>query len=237
MRTLIILSMALLSLSVFEKPAEAGFFRMGPIRRFLFFGGPIRRRMFGRPMMRRPFCGNCMPRRIPGRCGPGNHGGRCFNNQNFRNFRDFRDFQNFRNQNLRNFNRFDDPLFRQDQFNSTPDFGIGLTQAPVPQTSAVVRNPEEDFRKKFLEGQEPSKEVITSASWSGSCQSSSGGKREMIFALPEEASVVQRDRSLFFTGSESEKLWLRTNSEGSQLYMMRRAGEQRGEEFCLLERH
>lgn len=233
MRTLIILSLALMSLSVVEKSAEAGLFRMGPIRRFLFFGGPIRRRMFARAMMRRPMCRNCMPRRIPGRCGPGNHGGgRCFK----QNFRDFRDFQNFRNQNFRNFNRFDDPLFRQDQFNARPDFGIGLTQAPVPQTSAVVRNPEEDFRKKFLAGEEPSKERITSSAWSGTCQAASGAKRDMIFALPEEASVVQKDESLFLTGADSEKLWLRTNSEGSQLYVMRRESQAGKEEFCLLER-
>jgi hypothetical protein len=230
MRIFLILSLMVLSLATFEKPAEAGFFRMGPIRRFLFFGGPIRRRMFGRPMMRRPFCGNCMPRRIPRRCGPGIHGGGCFGP----NSRDFRQ-KNFRN--FQNFNGLGNPLQRLDQFNSTFDPGLGLTAAPALQTSAVVANPDEDFRKKFLAGIEPQVEGVTDSSWGGFCQSANGTKRDMIFALPKDSKVTQRDRSLFFKGTNSEELFLRTNEEKSELYVMRRIqGQRNPEEFCQLEK-
>lgn len=225
MKWALILVLALGAEMVYEKPAEAGLFRRGPMRRFLF-GGPIRRRMIARRMARR-MCRGCMARRPVPRCGPGIHGGRCgLNNRNFRNPQNFRNFQFFgdplRSQFLPGDNLFLNPLFNPNAAVFDP-FRTGFS--PV---SAQVKQPE--LERRFLQAQEPDITQVRQQNWSGFCEDLLGARTP--FSLPKMESVRFQQGSL--TGNHQNELLSIRSIDDEQL-VVRREGPL-GRSYCLVDK-
>jgi hypothetical protein len=243
MRSFIVFLSVIVAFTVFEKPAEAGLFRGGLMRR-LFFGGPIRRRMFGRPMMRRPFCGNCVPRRSfnPGRCGNGIHRGGCggnFRNFQNRNFRDLRGVPNFPDFE-RNFRDTGNPFLRRDQFEAPFDPGFGLTNAPAAPgftnspVSRVERVLEDSIREKFAKALKPdSTEDLLGSSWKGKCENDQKVKRNIVFNFPEATNFTQKKSSVLLKVSETESYEIKLSADQSELLV--KISKTDEEEYCALQ--
>lgn len=199
MKAFVFLSVILLGIPSFEREATAGgFFSRGPIRRFLFFGGPIRRRLFARRLARR-FCRRCLPPRFarPPRCGGGLHGGGC----NGRNFRPF----------------------VGDIIDPTQN-GSGITGGLSP-VSRFVPDESSEFERVFNEAEQPERQAIIGKPWRGLCETSSGQRQSVgPIEFPEnfegslqEGSLVRRtpNKTFFFRmDEETGKLAVKINSQG-----------------------
>jgi len=235
MKWALIVGLSIGMVVVNEQPAEAGFFRRGPMRRFLFGGGPIRRRMIARRMFRRGFCGNCMARRVVPRCGAGIHGGRCgFGNPNFRDFR-----------NQRNFQFFGDPLRSQFDPGLNPAFNPFLnpnaaqffpfqngrpftTEAAVFPVSAQVK--ESELEKIYNRSEEPELKDVNNQAWVGFCEDRLGRKTE--FRLPEIKRPNFREGALVID-TVAESLFVRAVDK-SRLAV--KTSGRAGINFCLAEK-
>lgn len=235
MKWALIVGLSIGMVVVNEQPAEAGFFRRGPIRRFLFGGGPVRRRMFARRMIRRGFCGNCIPRRAVPRCGAGVHGGRCgFGNPNFRDFRNQRNFQFFgdplRSQFDPGLNPALNPFLNPNAaqffpFQNGQPFNTGGGFTPV---SAQVR--ESELEKIYNRAQEADLRDISSQAWAGFCEDRLGRKTE--FRLPDIKRSNFREGALALD-SETESFFVRAVDK-SRLAV--KTSGQDGIKFCLVEK-
>jgi len=242
MRYLMVVALSFLMLGVFEKPAEAFFFRRGLIRRMLF--GPMRRPCLPR-MFRRPPCLGCVPRNFGPRnfCGPNVHGGRC-------------GFNNFNNFN-RNFRNFDDFRFRRDQFNAFPDPGLDPRGNPflngrnfIPNSfddfrnrnlgsgftpvSRLVEDPQSDFEKQFRSGLQPRLDNIKSGVWSGQCEVENGRRAAFGLNLSDENIETVKEGGLQFPQGNQLSYLVRTNAEADKLFV--RVDSAQSPRFCVLER-
>lgn len=224
--------------TVNEQPAEAGFFRRGPIRRFLFGGGPIRRRMFAGRTSRRGFCGNCRARRVVPRCGAGIHGGRCgFGNPNFRDFRNFRNFRNFQDFGDLLSSQFDpglnlslNPFFNPNAAQFLPfQNGRPLNFSGGFSPSSAQANKSE-LERIFAISQEPDLTEVTGQSWAGFCEDRLGGRK--AFKLPAVTNPRFSQGALAFS-TEAEDLFVRSLNENK---LVVRTGGRGGTFFCLLEK-
>lgn len=235
MKWALILGLAVGMTVVFDSPAEAGLFRRGPMRRFLF-GGPIRRRMIMRRMVRRGFCGNCMARRRIPRCGPGVHGGRCgFNNRNFRNFQNQRNFQffndPFRSQFDPGLNPALNPFFNPNAsqffpFRNSQPFNPNGGFSPV---SAQQR--ESELERLFLQSQEPEATILNKSKWAGFCEDRQGVRSPFNMSQTPLRPVFEQGAMAIRNGRES----LLIREAGDEKLVVRRDTEL-GRSYCLVEK-